>query len=209
MHSLLRRELSSTPSVPSHSIILAGFGQGGALALHAGLTFDRPLAGILSLAGFLPVRESYPENIHPSQRGTPILAIHGNSDFIVPLAFAKLGYDRLKQAKQPILVKTEWAMGHFMRSDGSQRREAHSCIIRGARELPDAHSSSLALRSLLPQQRQLDGLPELDDACVSEGPGGSRCSTEVIAGAWHSKLFRNLRKIDSNLTIRKAPDGDA
>lgn len=54
-HSLIKNETKN--GVPSNKIFIGGFSMGGALAIHAGLTFDEPLGGILSLSGFLLQRD--------------------------------------------------------------------------------------------------------------------------------------------------------
>jgi predicted peptidase len=129
VHELLLHELAAS-TVPSHQILLAGFGQGGALAIHAGLSFPHRLAGVISLAGFVATPDKYPGHVHTAQKSTPVLAIHGNSDFTVPVAFARKRYAVLKEAKQPFDLKTEWAMGHFLRS--AQHSGSHTLDQRPA-----------------------------------------------------------------------------
>lgn len=52
--------------IPSNRILLGGFSQGGALALHAGLTYPEPLAGIMSLSCWLPRHSHFPEAVRAS-----------------------------------------------------------------------------------------------------------------------------------------------
>ena len=46
--------------IPAHRIVLAGFSQGCAMALHTGLRFPQALAGIMALSGYLPLAERFP-----------------------------------------------------------------------------------------------------------------------------------------------------
>jgi phospholipase/carboxylesterase len=122
VHELIEHEMRVS-KLPAHRILLAGFGEGGALALHAALTFPQRLAGAVSLAGYLPLPHLYPECISPAARGTdaagskkplPVLCVHGNSDFVVPLSFASARYALLRQAGLSVELRTEWSMGHFL-----------------------------------------------------------------------------------------------
>ncbi|VDK45608.1 unnamed protein product [Anisakis simplex] len=58
IHSMIDEEIRS--GTPSDRIIVGGFSMGGALALYAGLTYDKPLAGILGLSSFLVQRTKIP-----------------------------------------------------------------------------------------------------------------------------------------------------
>ncbi|MFQ5653900.1 MAG: alpha/beta hydrolase [Planctomycetota bacterium] len=69
----------------SRQILLAGFSQGGAVALHVGLRHAEPLAGILALSTYLPLEETLEEEATAANRGIPILHCHGAWDPVVPL----------------------------------------------------------------------------------------------------------------------------
>ena len=75
--------------MPHARIFLAGFSQGAAMALFAGLREDTALGGIISLAGYLPLAEKLPAEIRPGGRSTPILMGHGVFDDIIPLPLAE------------------------------------------------------------------------------------------------------------------------
>ncbi|MFT5450101.1 MAG: phospholipase/carboxylesterase [Gammaproteobacteria bacterium] len=66
-------------------IVIAGFSQGGAIALHAGLRYPQRLAGIMALSTYLPIREGTREQASKSNLETPILLAHGAQDPVVPL----------------------------------------------------------------------------------------------------------------------------
>lgn len=57
-HSLIDAEIKK--SIPSEKIIVGGCSMGGALALYAGLTYNKPLGGIVCLSGFLLQRNTLP-----------------------------------------------------------------------------------------------------------------------------------------------------
>lgn len=70
--------------ISSDRIILAGFSQGGVIALHAGLRCERQLAGILSLSAYLPTKDSLTEEQSKANRSVPIMMAHGLYDPVVP-----------------------------------------------------------------------------------------------------------------------------
>lgn len=71
--------------IPAQNIILAGFSQGAALALHTALRYPQPLAGIIALSGYLPLTSRFEAEVHPANARTPIFLAHGNDDTVVPL----------------------------------------------------------------------------------------------------------------------------
>ena len=77
-------------------IILAGFSQGGAIALHCGLRFPQQLGGILVLSSWLPLSKSMSTESNHNNIKTPIMFCHGNSDNIVKLSWAEKSHAQLK-----------------------------------------------------------------------------------------------------------------
>lgn len=75
--------------VPPERLVLAGFSQGGALALHAGLRHPARLAGLLALSTYLPASSALAAEASVANRNTPILMMHGRFDPIVPYALAE------------------------------------------------------------------------------------------------------------------------
>jgi len=75
--------------VPSERIVLAGFSQGGAMALHAGLRHAERLGGILALSCYLVLEESFDREAAGANKLTPILMAHGTEDPIIPLQLAE------------------------------------------------------------------------------------------------------------------------
>jgi len=66
-------------------IVLAGFSQGGAMALQTGLRYPDRLAGVMALSTYLPLAESLPQEAAPANKTTPIFMAHGTFDPVVPL----------------------------------------------------------------------------------------------------------------------------
>jgi phospholipase/carboxylesterase len=70
-------------------VVLAGFSQGGAMALHTGLRYPERLAGILALSCFLPLTDTLATEASPANREVPIFMAHGTHDPLIPLARAR------------------------------------------------------------------------------------------------------------------------
>jgi phospholipase/carboxylesterase len=70
-------------------IVLAGFSQGGAVALHTALREPRPLAGVLALSTYLPLATSLAEERAAANARLPIFMAHGAHDPLLPLALAE------------------------------------------------------------------------------------------------------------------------
>lgn len=83
--------------IPSNKLVLAGFSQGCAMALHTGLRFHKPLAGIVGLSGYLPVESTLAAEAHVENLKTPILLVHGTMDPVVPYALGSGSRDVLLQ----------------------------------------------------------------------------------------------------------------
>ena len=78
-------------------IVLAGFSQGGVIALQTALQLNLPLAGVMALSTYLPMRES----IEVQQKQRVFLA-HGIDDGVVPYVEALSSLDWLKQQGQTV-----------------------------------------------------------------------------------------------------------
>ena len=92
--ALIDREVDR--GMASDKIILAGFSQGGAVALQAGLRQTRALAGILALSTYLTLGDSLANEKTLANANIPILMAHGSQDPIVPLALARASHDAMK-----------------------------------------------------------------------------------------------------------------
>jgi len=81
LRALIRRE--NERGIPAERIVLAGFSQGGAVALHTGLRYEERLAGILALSTYLPLQDRFDAEVHEANRATPIFQAHGTQDPLV------------------------------------------------------------------------------------------------------------------------------
>lgn len=70
--------------IAPNRIVVAGFSQGGAIALHTGLRYPKPLAGILALSSYLPLSEAAVSERHASNASVPIFLAHGQQDPVIP-----------------------------------------------------------------------------------------------------------------------------
>jgi phospholipase/carboxylesterase len=95
---------------PNH-IFLAGFSQGGAIALHTALRQNAPLGGVLALSTYLPLADSVPGERVAATQATPIFMAHGRSDTVVPYALGAGSRDMLLELGYAVDWH-EYAMPH-------------------------------------------------------------------------------------------------
>lgn len=86
IEALIARE--GERGVKPENIVLAGFSQGGAIALQTGLRYSRKLAGIMALSCYLPLLQTLAEEAHSANFSTPIFMAHGRVDNVIPITFA-------------------------------------------------------------------------------------------------------------------------
>jgi phospholipase/carboxylesterase len=84
------------------NILLAGFSQGGAIALHCGLRYQEKLAGVMALSCYLPCADSFAAEAAPANINTPVFIAHGTQDPVVPYAMGVNSRD--------VLVKSGYAV---------------------------------------------------------------------------------------------------
>ncbi|MGH8501253.1 MAG: alpha/beta hydrolase [Gammaproteobacteria bacterium] len=82
--------------IAASRIVLAGFSQGGAMALHVGLRHPEPLAGIMGLSAYLPLRAQLGRERNPANGDTPIFLAHGTQDPVLDVAFGTSCRDLLR-----------------------------------------------------------------------------------------------------------------
>jgi phospholipase/carboxylesterase len=97
--------------ISPEKIILAGFSQGGVLALNTGLCYPRKLAGILALSTFLAPGQQQDQRAARANAATPILMCHGQGDAVLPMSLGKESFETLKRAGYTIEWH-EYPMGH-------------------------------------------------------------------------------------------------
>ena len=82
--------------ISSTRILLAGFSQGGVIALHAALRCPQKLAGVMALSTYLPLADALVTPSQPANRGIPIFMAHGTEDSVIPLSTAKKSCKQLE-----------------------------------------------------------------------------------------------------------------
>jgi phospholipase/carboxylesterase len=87
IEALIAREQSR--GVAANRLVLAGFSQGGAMALHTGLRHPERLTGVLALSCFLPLADKLAGEASPANRDVPIFLAHGTHDAVIPIARAR------------------------------------------------------------------------------------------------------------------------
>lgn len=98
------------------NIILAGFSQGGAIALYEGLTGRHALGGIMALSTYLPIHEVTLPNITSSAKSTPVFMAHGQQDEVIDQRYAVQSRDLMLSHD----LKLEWhdyAMAHSVSAE--------------------------------------------------------------------------------------------
>jgi phospholipase/carboxylesterase len=109
LEDLIRRE--NGRGVDDGRIVLAGFSQGGAIALHAGLRHPQPLAGIMALSTYLPLASNLAAEASAANRGVPIFMAHGQGDTVIPFQFGS-SCARMLQAAGYALEWHDYFMEH-------------------------------------------------------------------------------------------------
>lgn len=98
--ALIEREMAR--GIPAHRIVLAGFSQGCAMALHTGLRFPHTLAGIMALSGYLPLADDFAAERTAANAHTPIFMAHGSQDPVVVPARGEASRDLLVKMGYPV-----------------------------------------------------------------------------------------------------------
>lgn len=104
--------------IPSERIVVAGFSQGGALALTAGLRSERRLAGIVSLSCWLPMRSKYPTMLSDVTRDTEIFMGHGTADQVIDFKFGEKSADFIRSLDRKIHFHAYAGLTHSSSAEG-------------------------------------------------------------------------------------------
>jgi len=103
--------LEEERGIPRADIVLAGFSQGGVVALHLGLRSETRFAGIMALSTYVHDHERLGEEIGPAGVDTPIFMAHGRMDPMIPVSIAATSHKALTD----LGCRAEWreyGMGH-------------------------------------------------------------------------------------------------
>eukprot|EP00326_Haptolina_ericina_P023817 CAMPEP_0181184868 /NCGR_PEP_ID=MMETSP1096-20121128/9202_1 /TAXON_ID=156174 ORGANISM="Chrysochromulina ericina, Strain CCMP281" /NCGR_SAMPLE_ID=MMETSP1096 /ASSEMBLY_ACC=CAM_ASM_000453 /LENGTH=215 /DNA_ID=CAMNT_0023273671 /DNA_START=293 /DNA_END=941 /DNA_ORIENTATION=+ len=178
--------------VPSTKIVLGGFSQGGTLSILCGLTYSKPLGGVVSISGWAAYREALPSKVSDANKQLPMLFSVGTADPVVSFALGSASGQILRQVlgdsvsvshvqrgmHQPDQAEMG-AAGQFKRAacqiDGysspsglGQAGQHDSCIIEPSRAVRTYHTGTSRLC--------------VGAACRYMGPGNffprARCAVE-------------------------------
>src|SRR5262245_58873195 len=97
IEALLAREVER--GVPAERTVIAGFSQGGAMALHVGLRHPSTLAGIMVLSGYEVLASTREAEAGDANRATPLLFCHGSYDPMVDVRRAREAYGALSAGR--------------------------------------------------------------------------------------------------------------
>ena len=124
IEALLGREMAR--GIAPGRIVLAGFSQGGAVTLQAGLRQPEPLAGLVVLSSYLPLAAQAAAERHDGSRSVPIFMAHGTQDPVVPLARGTAARDQLQQLGYAV----EWHEYPMPHSVCAEEVEAIAAFLR-------------------------------------------------------------------------------
>ena len=96
IEKLIAREVAR--GIRANKIVIAGFSQGGAIALHTGLRHAAPLAGIMALSTYLPAPHTLPAEAAAANRDIALFYAHGSDDQVIPIAMAETSRQTLSAA---------------------------------------------------------------------------------------------------------------
>ena len=101
--------------IEARRIVLAGFSQGGAVVMHAGLRYPTPVAGLMLLSTYVPIPHAFAAEVTESDasqpRSVPIFMAHGTFDPMLPLALGKESAGMVESAGYTIDWR-EYPMAH-------------------------------------------------------------------------------------------------
>jgi phospholipase/carboxylesterase len=100
IQALIANELAR--GIPPERIVLAGFSQGCAMALHTALRLPQKIAGVMALSGYLPLADRFATERNTANATTPIFMAHGTQDPVVVLARGEDSRDALVALGHPV-----------------------------------------------------------------------------------------------------------
>ena len=109
INQLIEREIGR--GIAADKIVLAGFSQGGAIALQTGLRYREALGGIMALSTYLTLEDSLAAEATVANANIPILMAHGTQDPLIPLALAQSSRAKM-QARGYKIEWREYPMPH-------------------------------------------------------------------------------------------------
>ena len=109
IESLINAEISR--GIPANKIVIAGFSQGGAMALHTALRFKQSLAGVIALSAYLPLQAALATEKTPENQAIKLFMAHGSHDEVITMQTCQASVKALQNA-QYLIDWHEYAMEH-------------------------------------------------------------------------------------------------
>ena len=109
INGLIQSEIDK--GISSERIVLAGFSQGGAIALYTALRYPQKLAGVLALSTYLPLHHSFHSEAHPANADMPIFMAHGTFDDVIRMDMSQISLNLLKNHQYSVSWH-EYNMAH-------------------------------------------------------------------------------------------------
>ncbi|MDE0308623.1 MAG: dienelactone hydrolase family protein [Acidiferrobacterales bacterium] len=95
VQAMIGQELSK--GMDANQVVLAGFSQGGAIALFTAIRYPARLSGVLAISTYLPLADAVESERHAANSDVPILSLHGDFDPVISPTIAEQSRDKLKQ----------------------------------------------------------------------------------------------------------------
>jgi len=100
--ALIRREQER--GIAADRLVIAGFSQGGAIAIQLALRYPQRLAGLIALSCYLLHADRLPSEASSANRGLPVFMAHGKMDPVVPFGWGETAAQKLRGLDYPV----EW-----------------------------------------------------------------------------------------------------
>lgn len=111
IEALIEREKER--GIPANKIIIAGFSQGGAIAMHVALRHQEMLAGIMALSTYMVLPDTLEQEATGANALTPLLTCHGSLDEVVLPSRGRKSFDQLAQwCPERPMEWHDYPMGH-------------------------------------------------------------------------------------------------
>lgn len=120
--SLIENEVKR--GIPYERIIVTGFSQGGAVALHTATRYKQTLGGVVALSTYLPLAQQLEQTKNPANQHTPWLMVHGIHDDVIQLDTAQASHAHLNVNGFNVTFET-YPMAHEVCSDEIQKIESY------------------------------------------------------------------------------------
>ena len=138
VEALIRRERER--GIPAARVVLAGFSQGGAIALQAGLRHAERLGGVVALSTYLALEDSFAAEASAANRDIPILMAHGTQDEVIPVRLAEASRNALK-ARGYDVEWHSWPMPHSVCAEEVEAVAAFLVRVLGGAQAPAQRTS--------------------------------------------------------------------